>query len=122
MLSNLMLAQAQYLFYKKAMDAGLKAPVLAKTAMQVAEYFKKAYELSQTNSGLKQYDNNRFSNILFYHSHYFEAMAYFVLAQDEFKKASDTGKGMGFAAGYYKATLAAFDRANKIVLAIPSNY
>ena len=46
MLSNLMLAQAQYLFYKKASDAGMKAGVLAKIAMQVAEYFKKAYELS----------------------------------------------------------------------------
>jgi hypothetical protein len=46
MLSNLMLAQAQYLFYKKASDAGMKAVVLAKIAMQVAEYFKKAYELS----------------------------------------------------------------------------
>ena len=41
-----MLAQAQYLFYKKAMDHGMKASVLSKTAMQVSEYFKKAYELS----------------------------------------------------------------------------
>jgi hypothetical protein len=41
-----MLAQAQYLFYKKAADAGMKAGVLAKTSMQVSEYFKKAYELS----------------------------------------------------------------------------
>lgn len=49
MLSNLMLAQAQYLFYKKAADAGMKANVLAKIAMQVSEYFKKAFELSQTN-------------------------------------------------------------------------
>jgi hypothetical protein len=46
MLSNLMLAQAQYLFYKKAMDAGMRATVLSKVAMQVADYFKKAYELS----------------------------------------------------------------------------
>ena len=55
-LSSLMLAQAQYLFYKKAADAGFKAPVLSKTAMQVAEYFKKGYELSQTNAGIKQFD------------------------------------------------------------------
>lgn len=46
MLSNLMLAQAQYLFYKKAMDAGMKAGVLSKVAMQVADYFRKSYELS----------------------------------------------------------------------------
>jgi hypothetical protein len=49
MLSNLMLAQAQYLFYKKASDAGMKAATLAKIAMQVSEYFTKAYDLSQTN-------------------------------------------------------------------------
>lgn len=122
MLSNLMLAQAQYLFYKKAMDAGLKANVLSKTAMQVAEYFKKAYELSQTNQGLKAYDGGKFSGILCYHSSYFEAMAYYVVAKEEFNKAGDAGKGMGLAAGYFKATVAAFDRAQKVVLSIPSNY
>jgi len=36
MLTNLMLAQAQYLFYRKALDAGMKAGVLAKIAMQVS--------------------------------------------------------------------------------------
>jgi len=46
MLSNLMLAQAQYLFYKKASDAGMKAATLSKIAMQVSEYFTKAYDLS----------------------------------------------------------------------------
>lgn len=33
MLSNLMLAQAQYLFYRKASEASMKAAILAKTAM-----------------------------------------------------------------------------------------
>ena len=80
MLTNLMLAQAQYLFYKKASDAGMKPGVLAKIAMQVADYFKKAYDLSQTNSGLKTYDSGKFANIMQYHSIYFQAMAYFVLA------------------------------------------
>ncbi len=46
MLSSLMLAQAQYLFYRKASEASMKSSILSKTAMQVAEYFKKAYELS----------------------------------------------------------------------------
>ena len=71
MLSNLMLAQAQYLFYKKALDAGMKAGVLAKIAMQVAEYFKKAYDLSQTNAGLKSYEGGKFANVMNYHSIYF---------------------------------------------------
>lgn len=71
MLSNLCLAQAQYLFYKKAAEAGMKAQILSKTAMQVSEYFKKAYELSQTNSGLKSFDQGRFTGIMLYHSYYF---------------------------------------------------
>ncbi len=71
MLTNLMLAQAQYLFYKKAMEAGMKPPVLAKISMQVGDYFKKAYELSLTNTGLKQYDSAKFSNVMQYHSLYF---------------------------------------------------
>ena len=33
------LAQAQYLFLKKATDAGMPAGVLSKVAAQVAEYF-----------------------------------------------------------------------------------
>lgn len=62
------------------MDAGMKAAVLGKTAMQVSEYFKKAYELSQTNGGLKAFDNSKFANVLMYHTYYFEGMAYYVLA------------------------------------------
>jgi hypothetical protein len=80
MLSSLMLAQAQYLFYRKASEAGMKAATLSKIAMQVSEYFKKAYELSQTNSALKMFDNAKFAAILMYHTYYFEGMAYNVLA------------------------------------------
>lgn len=49
-------------------------------------------------------------------------MAYYVVAQEEFKKAGDAGKGMGHAAGYFKVSVAAFDKAQKVVLSIPSNY
>lgn len=84
---------------------------MSKTAMQVAEYFKKAYELSQTNSALKAFDNGKFSNILQYHSYYFEGMAYYVLAQEDAKIAGDAGKGMGKAVGLYRATTTAFEKA-----------
>ena len=84
-----MLAQAQYLFYKKAQDANMKPAVVAKIAMQVAEYFRKSYELSQTNQMLKQYDGSKFANIQQYHSLYFKAMAWFVLSQDELKKVEE---------------------------------
>ena len=87
MLSNLMLAQAQYLFYRKAAEASMKAVILSKTAMQVSEYFKKAYELSQTNNGLKDFDQRKFASVLMYHTYYFEGMAYLKLAEEEFKQA-----------------------------------
>jgi len=89
MLSNLMLAQAQYLFYKKANEAGMKAATLSKTSMQVSEYFKKAYELSQTNQGLKAFDQGKFASILMYHTYYFEGMSYYVVAAEEFKAAGE---------------------------------
>ncbi len=37
--SNLCLAQAQYLFLRKAQDAGMKPNVLAKISAQVSIYF-----------------------------------------------------------------------------------
>jgi hypothetical protein len=46
MLSYLCLAQAQYLFFKKASDAKMKAGILAKIGMQVSDYFKKGFEMS----------------------------------------------------------------------------
>ena len=122
MLSNLMLAQAQYLFYKKALDAGMKPGVLAKIAMQVAEYFRKAYELSQTNAALKTYDSGKFANVQLYHSIYFKAMAYFVLAQEQYKRVDEQANGMGLAVGYFKAVIAQLDEAKKVVGLIPSNY
>ena len=100
----------------------MKPNVLAKIAMQVSEYFKKAYDLSQTNLALKQYDGGKFANILQYHSIYFGAMAYFVVAQDEFKTANEKAQGMGKVVGYFKRTAAEFERAKSIVALIPSNY
>lgn len=47
--SNLCLAQAQYLFFKKASDAGMKPAVLSNVAAQVAIYFDKAFEANQSN-------------------------------------------------------------------------
>jgi BRO1-like domain len=122
MLSNLMLAQAQYLFYKKASDAGMKAATLAKIAMQVAEYFKKAYDLSQTNQYIKAYDGGKFANIMQYHSLYFAGMAYFVIAQEEYKVANEKSNGMGKVVGLFKRTTAEFDKAKPVIGLIPSNY
>jgi len=100
----------------------MKAGVLAKIAMQVAEYFRKSYELSQTNAALKSYDGGKFANIQLYHSLYFKAMAYFVLAQEQYKKVDEQANGMGLAVGYFKAVIAQLDEAKRVVALVPSNY
>jgi hypothetical protein len=100
----------------------MKPGVLAKIAMQVSEYFKKGYELSQTNQGLKTFDGAKFANVMQYHSIYFQGMAYFVVAQEEYKQASDKASGMGKVVGHYKAASATFEKAKQVVLTIPSNY
>ena len=74
--SNLGLAQAQYLFYKKATDAGMKPPVCAKIAAQVSIYFQKAFEANQINQQLRQFEGGRFANVLGYHARYFNAQAW----------------------------------------------
>lgn len=53
---------------------------------------------------------------------YFSGMAYFVLAQDEYKTASEKSQGMGRVVTLFKATAAIFDQAKQVVLTIPSNY
>lgn len=67
MLSNLMLAQAQYLFYKMATEKKMKPEVLSKVALQISDYFKEAYMFSQTNRVLKAYQQGQFAGILIYH-------------------------------------------------------
>jgi len=49
-----------------------------------------------------------------YHTYYFEAMAYYVLAKEEYNSAGEAGKGMGKAVGYLKATLAIFDKGKSV--------
>lgn len=121
-LTNLMLAQAQYLFYRKAMEAGMKSSVLAKIALQISEYFQKSYSLSITNQSIKAYDNGRFSNIQHYHHYYFKAMSYMVLGIDVQKQVAETGKGMGLALAYLRQALKVLDEAKQVVTMIPSNY
>lgn len=89
----------------------MRATVLSKVAMQVADYFKKAHELSQTNQGLKAYDSSKFANIQLYHSIYFKAMAYMVIAQESYKKVEETASGMGLAVSYFKASVAILEQA-----------
>jgi len=92
--SNLCLAQAQYLFFKKASDAGMAPAVLSKVAAQVAIYFEKAFEQNQVSPVLRSFDNRRFSNVLGYHARYFSATAYWQLGSTQFREAGTQGKGM----------------------------
>jgi hypothetical protein len=106
--SNLCLAQAQYLFFRKGSDAGLPADKLAEVSAQVAVYFQKAFENNQVNIGLRQYDQGKFANILGYHAKYFNALAYMQLAQFKYASAVKSAKGMGVAQTYWEVTVKQF--------------
>jgi len=64
---NLCLAQAQYLFFRKARDNKMKPVTLSKIAAQISIYFGKAFDANQINPGLRAYDNGNFANVLGYH-------------------------------------------------------
>lgn len=51
------------------------------------------------NAAIINYDNRHFANIIGYHTKYFEASSWLVLAISRFQIAKDEGKDMGIAAG-----------------------
>jgi len=109
--SNLCLAQAQYLFFKKATDAGMNASVLSKIAAQVAIYFQKAFDNNQVNAALRSFDNRKFANVLGYHSKYFLAQSYWHLGSAQYKTAEDEGRGMNKAVAYLTVCVQKFTEA-----------
>jgi len=119
MLSNLMLAQAQYLFYKMATDKKMKPDILSKTAQQISTYFREAYSHSQMNGFLKKFQDGKFVNVLSYHAAYFEASAWLVLGIDRFSKAKEEGFGMGTAAGTASRAAMLFNSVDNLVKSLP---
>ena len=109
--SNLCLAQAQYLFFKKATDAGMNASVLSKIAAQVAIYFQKAFDNNQVNAALRSFDGRKFANVLGYHSKYFLAQSYWHLGSAQYKSAEDAGRGMNKAVAYLTVCVQKFTEA-----------
>lgn len=122
MLSNLMLAQAQYLFYKLATDKKQSAEVLSKVALQISVYFKEAHENSLMNRAIKRFQNGQFAGILEYHAKYFEASAWLVLGINRFQVAKDTGSKMGEAAGTLNHAHNLFMSMGSVIAAIPIDY
>jgi programmed cell death 6-interacting protein len=122
MLTNLSLAQAQYLFYKKASEAKMKPALLSKIAMQISEYFAEAHKFSQMNQGIRQYDGGKFSNIMLFYSHYFEASAYLVLAQHERTVVKEKATGAGKMVGLAQCACNKFMKMQTIASQVPSNY
>jgi hypothetical protein len=88
----------------------------------VSIYFQKAFESNQINQNLRSFDTGKFANVLGYHAKYFFAMAYFQLAEAEYKEADKKAKGIGRAATYLKITVAKFDEAKPFVNALGGSY
>lgn len=100
----------------------MKPEVLSKICAQVSVYFQKAFEQNQINQNLRSFDTGKFANVLGYHAKYFFAMAYFQLAEAEYKAAEKAAKGIGRAATYLKITVAKFDEAKPFVNALGGSY
>ena len=119
MLSSLMLAQSQYLFYKLANEKGMKKNILSKISLQIAHYFGEAYQKSQLNNVVK---NKQFAQIIRYQELYFEASAWQVLAVVRYTQAKEEGKDMGIAAGTAKRAFEVFLGCKSVVDMIPPDY
>jgi hypothetical protein len=122
MLSNLCLAQAQYLFFKKASDAGMQGPVLAKIAAQTAIYFDTAHRDNQVNQKLRAYQQGKFANVLGYHARYFRAQSYWHLGMFNYTEAGKKGKGMGDAASYLLQCVNIYKEAGPFANALGGSY
>lgn len=88
--SNLCLAQAQYLFFRKARDSKRQPADLSKVCAQISLYFQKAFECNQMSATLRGYDNSTFGNLLGYHAKLYMAMAYNYLSEAQLLKVQET--------------------------------
>lgn len=122
MCSSLCLAQAQYLFYKKANDNKMKGNILAKICSQTSTYFQTAFNASQGNPALRSYEGGKFTNILGYHAKYFEAMSYWHQGEYAFVLTETECKGMGMAASILSATVAKFEACKQFAAACGGSY
>jgi hypothetical protein len=119
---NLCLAQAQYLFYRKAKENNMKKNVLAKICAQIAVYFQKAFEANQVNPSLRSFDASHFANVLGYHSKYYMAIAYFMLAEGQVAITNDKAKECGKSVSMLKIAVTKFDEAKPFVTILGGQY
>jgi len=85
-------------------------------------YFQKAFEYNQINQALRSFDTGKFANILGYHARYFSALAFWQLAEAEYKLSDKNAKGIGRAVTYLKITVGKFDEAKNFVNTIGGSY
>jgi hypothetical protein len=119
---ELCLAQAQYLFFKKATDAGMAGNVLSKVAAQTAIYFDNAHKENQVNNALRGIGQGKFANVLGYHARYFKAQAYWHLGNGKFKEADSKGKGMAAAFSYLAEAVRLYGEAQPFANALGGAY
>jgi hypothetical protein len=122
MCTNLCLAQAQYLFFRKAREAKMKPVTLAKICAQISIYFQKAFESNQINPNLIAHENGTFSNVLGYHAKYYMAMAYLQLAEGQVAFTDSKAKECGKCVSMLKITCAKFEEAKAFVQVLGGAY
>lgn len=112
---NLCLAQAQYLFFRKARDSGMKKGTLAKICAQIGIYFQKAHEDCLINPNLRAFEGGHFGNVLGYHAKYYTAIAWYNIAEAQVELTDKTSKDCGKCVTMLKLAVAKFDDCKQLV-------
>jgi len=100
----------------------MKKNVLAKICAQIAVYFQKSFEANQVNPALRGFDTGHFANVLGYHSKYYMAMAYFMLAEGAVDHTNDKANQCGKAVSMLKIAVLKFNDAEPFVKILGGQY
>lgn len=122
MAQNLCLAQAQYLFFRKARDAGMKKNTLSKICAQIGIYFTKAHEDCQVNPHLRAFDAGHFANVLGYHGMYYTALSWLNLAEYQVELTNKNSKDCGKCVTQLKIAVAKLEMCKQTVGALGGAY
>lgn len=118
MLSNLCLAQAQNLYYKRAKEINRDAEHLSKLCAQTALFFQKAFEANQMNAHLRTFNESKFGNQLGFQAKFYTALAYKLQAEALQQEVMSTNYGAGKLVTLLKITVGKLNEAKRFIESI----
>lgn len=122
MANYLCMAQAQYLFFRKARENNMAKKMQSSICAQIGTYFQQAYEDNQINPHLRAFENQHFANVLGYHSKYYNALAWSLLLDGQVEFVDKNSKECGKAVTIAKVALKKFDECVPFVNTLGGQY